>query len=174
MINENFKKIEDLLKEETNKIVEYYKNDNKHFNSNVFDVQVLKEYTDENLDNCSKEPAIYIFKIINDVTIEDNKFNNVLYGAKTNFEGNEFKIGDTLYVGKSFDIKKRLIEHTIKAGDKTYSLRLFEKYRNSILNNSFNIYIFKCLNKDYYKMILSIVETNLHEILQPKVGTKRL
>lgn len=168
--------IERKLNNESTNIINYVVTvDNSSFGSEIFEPVKLNKINKSNVDSLADGPAIYIFKMIHDVDIAISEFNQVNYGAKTSAKCKKIKKDDILYLGKSFKIKTRIKQHTIECGDKTYSLRLFDEKRRK-LNNNYVIYIFK-LKTDYVKhsqVILSSVETFLHEKLNPKVGSRRV
>ena len=113
----------------------------------------------------------YVFNNKLIVGSNETLFKDELVASEVNFLTDN--INDILYVGKSHEINKRIREHTIRASDRTYSLRLFEPDR-TVFNGKYKIYIFKCLNEKYFKMILSTIESILHEKLTPIVGSKRV
>lgn len=180
LIDEYLDKINDFLEIETTKLLNYIKEDTP-FESDIFEEIVIENIDEQSINELGKIPAIYIFKITNSLKLNIDNFDNVTYGAKINIEPNInensfdlfININDILYVGKSHEINKRIREHTIRASDRTYSLRLFEPDR-TVFNGKYKIYIFKCLNEKYFKMILSTIESILHEKLTPIVGSKRV
>ena len=106
------------------------------------------------------------------------KFDSVSYAAKTNnnLKGTNFQVNDCLYLGKSEkNLYKRIVEHVgVPSGKKTYSLRLGEPERKHI-KSSLCLYTFvlKKEFKKYKKVLLPIVEGYLHDLMLPKVGSKR-
>ena len=120
-------------------------------------------------------PAIYVFRMAKDVS--KAKFDDVTYGAKTNsnLKGAKFEKDCFLYLGKAENVQKRLDEHLGGADKAPYSLKLGHANRNHLLGNV-ELYVFY-LKKDfepYALTILSSVESHLHDLLKPCVGTKRV
>lgn len=157
-------------------MIKYIKSDIP-FKSDIFKEIVIEDISKQSISKLDDSPAIYVFKTTDSLVLNINNFDNVTYGAKINIESDineiSININDILYVGKSHEINKRIKEHIISTGKRTYSLSLFEPERKDF-NGKYKIYVFKCLNEKYFKMILSTVESILHEKLNPIVGSKRV
>ena len=170
----NLKTIYDKLKKEAQSIHDIVcvkEQSNLELFENCITIGKVKNETSVNNEN----PGIYVFKIIEEQIIED--FDSVEYGAKTNYNfSGRFEEGKVLYLGKAEDsLKKRLEEHIKGPSSKnTYSLRLSNGTRNRLFGK-IALYIFELKKEycDYKKIILSTVESQLHELCKPVVGTSR-
>jgi hypothetical protein len=124
--------------------------------------------------------AVYIFKIIKDL-----HFNHSIYIQKAapprDLNLRDYSINDILYVGKSLSVGPRIREHHSETPSDTSSLVLGSSKRSFLIGN-YRLYIFS-LKKEYVstgkhpfifeKLILSGVESILHEKLLPKLGSSR-
>lgn len=165
--------IDEMLGNESLLINKKVTNESLPYNSEIFDFWISKE--DEDYKKIGK-PGIYVFKMKDECPL--NEFDSVEYAPKTNAElnGESFVKNDILYLGKSeSNLAKRLEEH-IKgpSSKKTYALRLNDSKREHIIGN-FDLYCFILKDKfnRHSKLILSTVESYLHDNLKPKVGSKR-
>lgn len=135
------------------------------------------------LNDIDKKAGVYIF-IISDIDIIDkDEFDKVSKGSKTNEMYELVKDGEeyTLYIGKSKNLKSRIQEHFNDNADSTpYSLKLNTTQRKKLINEDNKLYVF--LLKDPYgkestidikNIIISSVESLLHNKLCPIVGTRR-
>ena len=127
------------------------------------------------LQGVKNDPAIYVFRMAK--AVSKAKFDDVKYGAKTNsnLKGTKFKKDGFLYLGKAENVQKRLDEHLDAADKAPYSLKLGHSNRSHLVSNV-ELYVFY-LKKEFkrYKLtILSAVESRLHDLLEPYVGTKRV
>ena len=174
------KLVDDFLKKEADKLVNYIKNGTSINRASIFfadkpksidgDESVFKENIDAN------SSGVYVFVVTEPVTLKRDEFNKVAYASpmKENFNG-KFLGNDTLYVGKSEnEIYKRVNSHIVNNVEKTYLLRLNDKYRKKLYKKT-KVYVFvlKEEYQKYAKMIVASVEGYLHKNLEPKVGTKR-
>ncbi len=125
--------------------------------------------------------GIYVFEIVNQVNIDNTEegFNatsnsakikkGIIGKGKTTFEPKEI-----LYLGKKEkDIANRINEHICLEGT-TSSLKLNDANRCHLYQNV-RVYAFVLKEEynNYAKVIVSGVESHLHEILKPLVGTSR-
>ena len=170
-------KLKALLADEANNVYIYVNSNESKFTSDIFNLSLNNTTINESKNpEISKLPGIYIFKMSENLEC-DKYFDSVKYGAKTNdnLENNTFKKGDVLYLGKTeVSLESRLNEHLLSCGNKTYSLRLFDDKRKYLFGN-FVLFTFE-LKKEYdkyKKIILSTIESELHDLLNPVVGSRR-
>ena len=120
--------------------------------------------------------AIYIFYSSNGLRYVDLTFNAIQYAAKTNanFKDEENK-KHFVYLGKSLDVKSRIEEHLESEDKSPYSLKYNHKDRNNQIGET-TLFIF-CLKQDFHKykeLILSTIETYLHQSCKPIIGSRRV
>lgn len=151
-------------------------------NQNDVSLKLFEKYT--RFEKVKKEPnletdgpGIYVFRISTNKSIPVLNFDTVQYGAKTNIHcGSSFENENILYLGKTEEsLESRLKEHISNPGGrKTYSLRLSDPARCHLLGH-IDLYIFRLKNEyfAYKKIILSTIESRLHDICEPVVGTSR-
>lgn len=166
--------IKEYLKAESKKIVKCVKDGAKE--SELFDPSnyQLKE-TNEGY-SCEykgkKKAGIYVF-YSNEPEIEIPKdFDDVNYGAKLNEDNKNTK--QCLYVGKSYDLKKRINEHLSGEDKSPYSLKCGHSKRKELFKNS-KVYIFELKDEkvEYKELILPTIEGFLHNELKPRIGSPR-
>lgn len=177
-LNQILKELDNLLSDEAKNINKYIKGEKKEYKSNIFDL-ISNNINIQNQQNPEKNssPGIYIFKVANNTKLS-YEFNNVQYAAKINNNINSdlsISKDDFLYLGKAENsLCSRLDEHLTKCKKKTYSLKLFDKNRQSLFNNiSLYTFALKKEFQNYKKIILSTVESELHKLLRPIVGSSR-
>ena len=170
-------KINQMCATESEKIKNFYDGVDTNFQSELFELKDNKSKL-----NCLQvsgtEVGIYIFIVESNFCIDARSFDSVKYAAQTNdylsIDGC-LKRGDCFYLGKSeSDILGRINEHINNKTTKTYSLRL--NYEERIYTKEhLRLYSFVLKDhfKKYKKLLLSVVESYLHESLHPKVGSKR-
>ena len=129
-----------------------------------------------NISTIKNTCGIYVFMMINNTPV--NNFNYVNYGAKTNnnLNGSNFSVNKCFYLGKSENsLVKRLNEHLIDSPSTTYSLKLDDINRQHVRGNiSLYTFVLRNVYLNYKKIILSVVESFLHDSLTPMVGTIRI
>lgn len=173
-----FDDFEDMCEKEASKIFAFYKDNTGDFDSELFELKHNKIKIDCITNkNKEKKSGIYIFIVSSKFTINCDEFDSVTYAAKTNdrLKKNTFIENDCFYLGKSeSDILGRISEHLNNETTKTYSLRLNSESREFVINK---IHLFTFVLKDdfikYKKLLLPTIESYLHELLKPKVGSKR-
>lgn len=168
-----FEALETLFKEEANRIEIMIKNKT----IDKLDLFEVVNFNDKTTTICCgpKKCGIYVFMMVNDTLI--NNFNDVNYGAKTNknLTDSYFPSNKCFYLGKSeTDIEERIMEHLSQSSSTTYSLKLDDINRQHVKGN-IALYAFVLKNEfmEFKKIILSVVESFLHDSLTPMVGTKR-
>ncbi len=167
--------IKNYLKTESEKIAD--KVNGKKADLSLFKVKKRKLKKDEGKGYiCNFTPktdaGIYVFcSNKTEIKIPKN-FDNVNYGAKLN-EGNE-NANRCLYVGKSYDLKKRIKEHLSEKDKSPYSLKCSHPNREQLFTNS-KVYIFELKDElvEHKELILPTIEGFLHEMLKPQIGTPR-
>jgi hypothetical protein len=178
------------IKEESEKITNFILNNYNNVYSLFEQVNAFKvengKITSE-IESLLDKMGIYIFKsdvglnILDDNKIVDKlklkKFNSIYHSAqiyknKINLIINEHKV---FYLGKSFNLKVRINEHcsNSEVAD-TYSLKMQTTNRANYFNCNFYIFILKEEFIDYASLILSSIESNLHESLNPIIGSSRV
>lgn len=168
-----FETLELFLEKEAEKIKDFILN-GANVSLDLFD---MVNNNDETCDTSAikNTGGVYVFMMIKNTPV--NKFNAVNYGAKTNnnLNGTTFPVSKCFYLGKSENsLLERLKEHLTKSSSTTYSLKLNDVNRQHVLGN-ISLYTFVLRNEylDYKKIILSVVESFLHDSLAPMVGSKR-
>ena len=174
LINKHLQKIESILIKEANKISCSIQ-ENQGYHSNLLELSYMERVQKEmNTFKCENS-GVYVFVVTKEVNV--NNFNDVEFAPKvkgTNLKA--FNKGDILYLGKSEDsLTTRLKEHIEgPTAEKTYALRLSHENRVHSID-SLELYVFS-LKKNYIqnkKIILLLLESYLHSMINPKVGTKR-
>jgi len=117
-----------------------------------------------------KKSCTYVFKVVEnhdriDIKTEMKKFNLIRGADYPTSRINEKRDGDCLYVGKSFSVKTRVLNH-ILGSRRTYSLQLarFLAGRNLKIEMQVTSY------RDIPDFILADLESHLHDDLKPILG----
>lgn len=185
-VDELMKQFETLLSDDvvkiSNAIKTKYTTRVNHFDSNFFNsILFFQDEIDQNVDNkfylqCRGKRAIYIY-VMNTNVPTINGFDPMNYASSRNSNtGTDFKIDDVLYVGKTNSLIKRTHNHFMKTLSSPGSLKLGVYPRNTLLKK-FDIYAFILkdkYNNKYENMVLGSIESELHSILKPLVGTSRV
>lgn len=108
-----------------------------------------------------------------------DKFNSVSYGSKMreDHEGDILNLckNSAFYLGKSFEINKRIDQHCNLNTGTTYSLRLSNESRNSFKGILVvKYFVLKDEYEPFKDIILSSIEQKLHTLFTPYVGSKRI
>jgi hypothetical protein len=176
--------ISEILKSEAEKMSDLsseYKSD--IFIRCVYDVKKLdsskkycicEEKTDSIIKFKKDVAAIYIFYSDTKILFDD-VFDSVKYGAKSNKEEPNSKDVGVFYLGKTFDVATRLRDHFGDKDKTPYSL----KYNHISRIDKFQpakLYVFQLSESytEYRNLILSTIESRLHEICCPAIGSKRV
>lgn len=174
LINEYMQKIGSILKEDAKKISGTIQ-EKLEYDSNILELSYMDRIPKEmNTLKCEKS-GVYVFVATKEISATN--FDNVEYAPKIRDEKLiNFNKGDILYLGKSeSSLTTRLKEHIEgPTAKKTYALRLSHENRVHSIE-SLELYVFS-LKKNYMqnkKIILLLLESYLHSMLNPKVGTKR-
>ncbi len=126
--------------------------------------------------------GIYVIYNINGIcvgTIKRNKdnFNKTAKGAQI-YDNTLCDANDNfnyIYLGKSYKLCDRLTEHFLKQSKSTYSLKYAANERKDLLGKlDIFVFILKENYKDYQDIVLSSIETILHEKSSPLVGSPRV
>lgn len=174
LINEYFQKIGSILTEDAKKISDAIQTKQK-YDSNILELSYMDRIPKEIDTLKCKNSGVYVFVATKE--IKTKYFNDVEYAPKIKDKSlMSFNKGDILYLGKSEDsLTTRLKEHIEgPTAEKTYALRLSHENRVHSVD-SLELYVFS-LKKNYMqnkKIILLLLESYLHSMLNPKVGTKR-
>ena len=176
------KSVDGCFEQEAKSIFTHIKQPYK-YQSDFFDVQKISVLSNTIIPEMTS--GVYVFVINSKTPIKQSNFIAVNYSPQFNNSnhkrlgikrGDDFKNGEILYLGKSEKkLKKRLEEHIGQPkGKNTYALRLGDKNRQ-LLYGKLDLYVFTLKNeyKKYSKTILSSVESFLHDIACPRMGTKR-
>lgn len=180
-----FKDLMEVLNEklidEKDKIIYYFESgeNSGEYSSELFHLKKFNLGKKDNYYFCNPEldvkEGVYIFYAKEDTFQIPNTFDDVKYGAKLR-EGSCTEAKRCLYLGKSYDVKKRIKEHLSNEGEKSpYSLKCSHCNREALFDGA-QIYVFalKTEYKDYKAIILSTIESMLHEEFEPMIGTKRV
>lgn len=138
--------------------------------------------------NKCKKPGIYVFVIapkagkpipidesFNDTPDAPKLIKQNYYDPKT-FTYHDLKNGQILYLGKAEDdLQKRVNEHIYGPQyDSTSALKLSSKERKKLLNQLVCVcFLLRDDLTSFVKIILPSIESRLHDILKPRVGSKR-
>ena len=173
------KAVDKYIEKEAQAIADYVRLGKNLSSDNLFEIygtaDIENQGTSFHIDDreCT---GIYVFIITKEVIIDKEKFNITSYASPLK-DSNEncFHKNDVLYLGKSEkDISIRINQHISNGTKTTYSLRLNDDNRKCLYNNVKVVaFILKKDYEKYTKTMVSAVEVYLHEILKPKVGSKR-
>lgn len=168
--------IKEYLEAESEKIVKCVKDGAKESELFVPDIYQLEKIDKKGYSweyKGKKKAGIYVF-YSNEPEIEIPKdFDDVNYGAKLNEDNKNTK--QCLYVGKSYDLKKRINEHLSGEDKSPYSLKCSHQKREQLFTNS-TVYIFELKDEkvEYKELILPTIEGFLHKKLTPLIGSPRI
>lgn len=150
------------------------------YRSDLFTLVTIESYSNKEVeDKAPKKAGIYIFVVEEQIDFNKDTFNSVSYGAKSNKNYDNLKTvqkGCIFYLGKNEkSLSQRLKEHLENDGKgKTYSLKLSTSEREYIIDKlKVHLFVLNDDYKDFAKIILSYIESELHDLLKPIVGSKR-
>lgn len=174
---ELFERVDEYCRQEAQNIFGHIKHSPATFSSNIFRLQ--DDVTNlDSIKNEEKQPGIYVFMVSSDFKVDLSQFNDVPYAAQTNenlLGDGCFKKGNCFYLGKSESgVFERVSEHINNQTKKTYSLRLNDIARMNIVNYlKLSSFTLKPDFIRYKKLLLPEIEGYLHDLMLPKVGSKR-
>ena len=124
------------------------------------------------IENC---PAIYLFYSKDKIVKIEPSFNDVKYGSKAKHKNKKDSSEHIVYLGKSYTVRERIIEHLASEDSSPYSLKYNHEKRKDVLKNTV-LYVFELKNDfaEYKEVILSTIETNLHINCKPMIGSGRV
>ena len=175
-IKTNFSEIATRLLEESKVMAEL-----QNYKGELFDLKihtVVLENGNYQIDGQIEDdaPAIYIFYSPNGLLSIAPTFNDIKYAAKTNSNFNDTENKKQfVYLGKSLNVKSRIKEH-LESDDKSpYSLKYnHEDRKNTIGKTTLFIFYLKQDFHKYKELILSTIETYLHQSCKPIIGSRRV
>lgn len=145
------------------------------------DISDFVEPYEKGITTPDNNEGIYIFKVITQFNINDcHDFNSADNSSQISYNISPYtcSIDNPLYVGKSKKIKIRLRQHCNLGNDNsTYSLKLqSEQRKGKIKDENVKIYSYELKEefREYYIIICSTVESYLHKIYTPHIGSKRV
>mgnify|MGYP003321370661 CR=1 FL=1 len=165
-------------------IVDYVNSEKGSLYSDVFTCDGWKSVSgfDAWKDSIEEGSGLYVFRFCSDIVVDKEKFNKVKYACpKMKRNDNSLVIkarkGGVLYLGKSEGkIKDRINQHIIwkEERKKTSSLRLAHRNRaKNKLHLEVAVFYLNPSYKMYEKILLTGVESCLHEKLNPECGSSK-
>lgn len=173
---EELKTIDEECKIECDKIVECIHGAEYH--SDVFDQPFVFDTLADRPQKLWGRRGVYVFMIKKEVPLTTEQvrtWNKIIGAGFTNWRQGSLKEGDCLYVGSSTtSLFSRIRQHFIADGEQA-ALRLSDP-RRSVVLDSVRVYAFpakKIYNK-HYRLLVTTVESFLHEALRPKAGGSKV
>ena len=127
---------------------------------------------------CEGRAGVYIFKLTEKVTTQEQgaflKSTGRTPPINKEYKKIDWEKESILYVGSSYDLNQRLGEHLLKCSNSTYSLRLFDPNRYEVKKKTeLSYYYLDDEFVKYARIILPLVERELHKSKHPIIGTSR-
>ena len=126
-------------------------------------------------DDIGAGSGIYVLYTIDPIKQFGTGFNDVKYGAKTNDNFTENNTTKIIYLGKTFELNTRIKQHLDSEDTSPYLLKWNHNNRKNILKDAM-LFVFrlKGIFEKYRNVILSTIESYLHEICKPILGSRRV